>query len=417
MHQLLVFNLFYHVPSFGLILQPFGRTEHHKLDGACALVSTTSKQSHFAVSDVLRSIEHHTATLFAGRRSTRAFESRHQCGPEPTIDAAMSALDASTGGRVTPEDVNRAFMDESVGLHFAIRKGKLSYNVSSGKRHDILRDRVGAYASLLQDILNEVDLPDMEFAMSIMDRSAGPSFVFKTEGTPGKDLLLVPRSLADWGHLPQRLAAESMQKPCVHKKQTAIFRGATTGGKHRWNANVSEQHLLDFNGEPLPRYQVVALSRSRPDLLDAGFTRVVQADMPQLFLESLKAQGMMRDVLSDDEQRCHAAVVVVDGNSLPDRLPRQLAYGVPVVFLHEQIRHQQFDEFWYNELRPGVDYVRATPDTLSAVLEKLRARPDVARCIGQNGRRFVMKHLSESRLKCYSHRLLSEYAKRYHGSS
>jgi hypothetical protein len=363
------------------------------------------------ISEFVEDLKGRILSVSPWHRRPYAFEARHHCKDEPTLTEAFAMLDENTGGKITSKDVENDFDNELVGLRFFIKDGRVTHEVKKGRKEGILQARVGEYVALIQDLLNEVELPDMQFAVSLLDRSPGTAVALKTEGVPGQDLLMIPRSLVDWGKQSTSLVEESMKNPCSSKQTQAVFRGATTGGFQKWNASAPDHPLLTSDRRPLPRYEVAALSQDRPELLDAGFTTVVQADEPARFTEVLKKRGMLRDFLSDQDQRCYGAVVVVDGNSLPDRLPRQLAYGIPVVFLHEKA-----DEFWYKELQAGTDYVQATTSTLAAVLEKLQARPDLSRCIGKNGQSFVLEHLSQSRLKCYLYKLLSEYGKRYQRS-
>merc|ERR1712014_430838 len=95
------------------------------------------------------------------------------------------------------------------------------------------------------------------------------------------------------------------------------------------------------------------------------------------------SHDLFRPFLSDAEQRCYAAIVVVDGTSEPWRLPNQLGYGVPVVFLRNRVSSADniypapvVDEFFYPELRPGEDYIAADTNNLEAVLESLLAAGD-----------------------------------------
>jgi hypothetical protein len=363
-------------------------------------------------------------------RSASTFTSRYECKDEPTLTRAFAALDNRTGGHVTRGAVERSFANPWVGLKFTIAQQQAKMTVHPN-HHGI----VGHWRyyetqwwgtqleALLNDLLREVELPDMEFAVSMLDGSPDTNDldgtrevgVFKAEGAVGDDLLMIPRSLIfDWGDQARKLAVAYKQKPCEQQKKTAVWRGATTGGGNTWrNATGAKNFkLYGYGGGTLPRWQLVDFSRKHPELLDAAFTRVVQIDRPQDFISYLTKHGMMKEKLDDDAQRCYAAVVVVDGNTGADRLPRQLAYGIPAVLLHnETLSHG--NEFWYGELRPGIDYVSATQETLQSTLTKLLGDASLQKCIGENGRRFVEASLSEGLLKCYMHKLLQEYGKRY----
>ena len=102
----------------------------------------------------------------------------------------------------------------------------------------------------------------------------------------------------------------------------------------------------------------------------SGIKNVYHTLLPRL-QQSRKAVGY------GSRQRCYAAVVVVDGYTVPDRLAKQFAYGIPVVFVRATHPFHTWNpsptaEFWYNELQEGTDYVAATQDTVEAVLAKSR---------------------------------------------
>lgn len=172
-----------------------------------------------------------------------------------------------------------------------------------------------------------------------------------------------------------------------------------------------------------PRFRVASLSKRRPDLLDAGFNKVfgigdAKEDTTKM-QRWLEGEGLWKGTLSDDEQRCYAAVAVVDGYTVPDRLAKQLAYGIPVVFVRAPRPFHRWNpsptkEFWYDELQNGTDYLTATLDTLEGVLEKLLAAPEATRdMLGRNSLRYVQQHLTEQRVVCYLTQALQMYAERY----
>merc|ERR1712039_103827 len=125
----------------------------------------------------------------------------------------------------------------------------------------------------------------------------------------------------------------------------------------------------------------------------------------------LRVRGMVDEKrMSDDEQTCYSAIIVPYGNSVADRLPRQLALGVPVIMMRDRT---DVDEFWYEEVQNGTQWIEATPETLEVILEQLMSDQERQARIGDEARRFVEERFSERRLKCYVYRLLSRYAKEY----
>jgi hypothetical protein len=361
-------------------------------------------------------------------RSPSTFTNRYKCKDEPAITRAFEAIDNQTqrtGQRITKTAVERSFKDLWVGLKFTIAQQRATMSVHSD-HHGIVghwryyeRQWWGTQLeALLNDLLREVELPDMEFAVSMLDGSPtrDPQVgVLKAEGIVGQDLLMIPRSmLFDWGEQVRKLAAAYKQTPCKHRKKMAVWRGATTGGANKFlNATGGKDFKLSgFSGGTLPRFQLVEFSRKHPELLDAAFTQAVQVDRAEDFENYMTEHGFMKRRLDDDAQRCYSAAVVIDGNTGADRLPRQLAYGIPIVIIHNKTLTSG-DVYWYDELRAGVDYVPATQETLQQTLEKLLNDENLQKCIGENGRHYVETALTEGRMKCYMHTLLQEYAKRY----
>ncbi|KAL6064347.1 hypothetical protein QOT17_010929 [Balamuthia mandrillaris] len=108
-----------------------------------------------------------------------------------------------------------------------------------------------------------------------------------------------------------------LEVPFEQKKRQAVWRGSTTGG--RYTADNWKDKL---------RTKLVLFSQQYPDLLDAGFTGFVQT--------SKEARQEMRELViapmpMETQCRQYRALVVVDGNSSPDRLARQIACGTSVV--------------------------------------------------------------------------------------
>jgi hypothetical protein len=344
-------------------------------------------------------------TSRANQTSPDSFLQLNQCGQEPMIDSAMKFV-----GALNITRLEENYFDSLVGLKIRIQKQEVNFKlVGSNEMLGAIRKRARAYVMFLDKLLNEVHLPDMEFVVSLLDRSPGGLGVLKAEGQVGAELLLPSRSSLAvwWNNETNAHYKEDQARSCQKIKPGAVFRGSTTGGKFVWD----EQHPLPlhgYRGGVLPRYRVVETSLKRPDLLDAGFTKVVQSDNNLSHQEALKARGFMKDVLPSNVQKCYEAVVVVDGNTIPDRLPEQLAWGRPVVFVHDK---QLPTDFFYDEITPWLHYVPATPGNLEELLEALFESENKAMmdCIGRNGQEFVKRRLSETRLKCYTTRLLMGY--------
>lgn len=303
---------------------------------------------------------------------------------------------------------------------------------------------------MFAEILEDVQLPDMEMLLGCADHAYGEFGVLKGEGTPGRDLMITPRSLLsyhymtkrqDWGvddEVDRRLedlwdlgkmapTTKSVAQDFSNvSTSVAVFRGKANGGAAKWKEGASNLPLRAGDGNLTPRMAAAVLSKRRPDLLDAGFTDVSGMFEPQeKFQGALLREGFFRPQLTDEQQKQFETVLVIDGDTLPDRLPIQLSWGLPVVLVRNTVaqagpedRHlpdarDVKDEFWYPELVSWEHYVLATPETLEHVLETLHAQPELRRRIGEKGKAFFDEHLHVERLKCHARQVLTEYAARY----
>jgi len=330
----------------------------------------------------------------------------YQCPVEPTITRAFAHLDSSNitlnsdfiakvgGGYLYPLD--RTGYGGTMRFDIADHQVDITPKAWYAHWGKTIADTNAGFPRIFLDIAKEVQLPNISFIISMADGSPAhrarkmpwlnistmnlwtnavpgphpyeiaPLGVWRTEGRPGVDLLSLPRSVSDWGR-SVRSMFEKRANASFSPTSFAVFRGRDTG--------------LGY------RQDVRSFSKRRPDLLDAGV-----------------------DPLSDEQQMRFKAVVVIDGQSLADRLPRQMAYGVPVVLVHPL---ESLNEFWYHEMRPWEHYVPASVSDLELTLDTLQKDPHLAREIGLNGKRFIEERLSERRLRCYMYRLLQEYAARF----
>lgn len=368
-----------------------------------------------------------------------AFLRKNKCDAEPTITSAFQQLDKKTHGSIRSSDLQMTIHNNIDGQNywlvlFTIKGGRAEMTtISNSSKPGLVQRRAKEYQQLLNVILSEVKTHDMKLLISLSDTGytgPGKEYVLSNDGNPGSDLLFLPRSLFHHGlgSLKQIAALPN----CTYSTGKAVFRGSTTGSAWVYNAS-RPLPLRDSTGAVGLRYKVANLSRYRPDLLDAGFTKVIDEDhLPPdrghrlSFEMALKQEGLMKGRLTDYQQKCSSAVVVVDGHAQADRLPRQMTYGNPVIIIHEHKKRipswqkaaspnaeRWQDEFWYGEPRHGLEWLWIGIDELEKTLETLLSDPARMAMLGRNARAFVQERLSERRLKCYMYALLTEYGKRY----
>eukprot|EP00933_Yihiella_yeosuensis_P012859 TRINITY_DN12217_c0_g5_i1.p1 TRINITY_DN12217_c0_g5~~TRINITY_DN12217_c0_g5_i1.p1 ORF type:complete len:443 (-),score=69.54 TRINITY_DN12217_c0_g5_i1:243-1571(-) len=370
------------------------------------------------------------ASNLSSKSDRETFFADHACEKEPTLERMFKIVDEQGGFKHHAQLKN----NYSVYLRLKIQNGTLlDIGNSSGTAE--FNSKALKIVPAIKALLEEVELPDMTIALNYLDNAddEGNLGILLSEGQADEDFLSIPRSLIDDQGTLGREVYESAKwgnLNCTELHSGAVFRGSASGVD--WLKQPDELPLRDSKGDVATRYQVAELSLRRPDLLDAGFVEPDHhegltgggiADLfgliphkQDLHTKLLKGRKLLRPFMNDTDQRCYDAIVVVDGNSLPDRLPYQLGYGIPVVFVRNKIGFmgkQVNEEFWYSELTPWVDFIPATVDDLESVLEKLMVMPRRQReLIGWNGRHFVITRLSEDRLMCYLYQLLEGYGSR-----
>eukprot|EP00441_Pelagodinium_beii_P012094 CAMPEP_0197694020 /NCGR_PEP_ID=MMETSP1338-20131121/113281_1 /TAXON_ID=43686 ORGANISM="Pelagodinium beii, Strain RCC1491" /NCGR_SAMPLE_ID=MMETSP1338 /ASSEMBLY_ACC=CAM_ASM_000754 /LENGTH=415 /DNA_ID=CAMNT_0043276819 /DNA_START=125 /DNA_END=1369 /DNA_ORIENTATION=+ len=402
-------------PSFSVFVSPSGISDIHAAASPKGLIRTQEppEEIQFWQQPV------------AASRTQEAFKHRHQCKDEDVLRETFDYLKYVTAGDFRCADIRRR-LGHVHGLGFlSVNQRKVSLELS--KAPSVWGDplpstdvkRAVHFQKIVQDLLDEVDLPDMEFAVHFPDDNVPTLLdgtpILQNQGRVGKDLLHVPRSL--WDILSGNMSTKTndiANITCASRIPKAVFRGAPTGFDGPSNSSgaaFQEATLRNW------RYRVASLSARRPDILDAGFHHIYGGWSS--FQSSMK--HVMKDPLTDQQLACYSAVVVVDGNTLADRLPHQLKYGIPVILLHHanmsftQANYRaittSIDEFWYPELTAGQDYMQASTENLEGLLDTMSKSWSSYKSIGSRGRTYVMNALGTDRLKCYMYQLLSEYGR------
>jgi hypothetical protein len=202
-----------------------------------------------------------------------------------------------------------------------------------------------------------------------------------------------------------RLARRGAQQPWLSRKNKAVWRGSTTGALYTLE-----------NWRDLPRSKVVAASTAFPDLLDARFSDISQVREEQRteITRIFQSEKMLGERMTYDEQMQYRMVVVVDGNSVPDRFAEQLAMGAAVLKVDSSHR-----EFWYGDAIPNVHYIpvaRDVSDLAARVREaQLPENSEWVRGVAQRGSVFIRSRLSKDALGCYWVQLLKAYGSHFAG--
>jgi hypothetical protein len=258
----------------------------------------------------------------------------------------------------------------------------------------------------LHDLLRKVFLPDADFLIYVGDafdwdmlpffdsefRYAIPLFV-QEKTTASNTFLIHPRSFYGFADTLREFKNSAPSIPTwAHRLSKAVWRGSTTGGPAReYEINSS-------------RARLVRLSLDNPGLLDARFTTcLVNAATCRI----MEKEGMMGQSMSHMEQLKFKMVVMVDGNSLPDRFAHQLALGS--VILKQESQHE---EFWYKDAIPWVHYIPVAND-LSNLVQRIKeglSNETLLRSISHAGSSLVRRKLGENQVQCLWLQLLQTHS-------
>ena len=238
------------------------------------------------------------------------------------------------------------------------------------------------------------------------ERAHGPVAIFATETEDGCDNVLIPPRAYDSIPDNARWAAHASDAEGAwawHRRMNkAVFRGATTGPR-----------LFDAKtGAPrAPRAIAVALSLRRPKLLDARFaSRGGFGGAGSSALDATLREKGMSDAeggfMTWHEALRYRAALVIDGNTVPDRLAFILASSTAVLKVKSRRR-----EAYHSKMRPYVHYVpvKADASNLESQLVWALANATRLRGIARNGATLALTHLSRRATLCHWTSLLLRY--------
>jgi len=145
-------------------------------------------------------------------------------------------------------------------------------------------------------------------------------------------------------------ALQSNEYPWSSKIKRAVWRGATTYDTHFVGVELNET----------PRGKLVQKSMENPELIDAGFVKLIQQ------YESRNDKFLNQTILTErmhfDDQMKYKAILDIDGNNWSGRFPKLLCANSVVIKIDPD-----YIEYFYHELKPMVHYVPASIENVSQV--------------------------------------------------
>lgn len=207
-----------------------------------------------------------------------------------------------------------------------------------------------------------------------------PAWTFWSGG-PALDLY--PTGIGRWDLMRKSLIKKQAEIPWNQKKKIAFFRGSRTSSA---------------------RDPIILLSRSRPDLINAKYTKN-------------QAWRSKADTLGDEpastvsfEDHCQYRYLFnAQGVAASFRLKHLFLCGSLVLNIDSN-----WIEFFYPLMKPWFHYipVEANFQNAAELLEFIKESDHVVEQIARRGFEFIKQHLTMSSVKCYWQHLLQSYSDR-----
>jgi len=219
---------------------------------------------------------------------------------------------------------------------------------------------------------------------------------------------LYPNGLGNWKVIKNELDIyQEEQRPWSKKYNKVFFRGSRTDKE---------------------RDTLVKLSRSRPDMVDAWYTKnqAFKGPIDTLYAEPrdpihlknhcdykylFNYKGVAASFRHKHLFMCKSLVFHVGGQVSNTNLHSKKDYRT-------NFSHMEDDwiEFYYPNMKPWIHYVPISlqenndPAYLRALIDYFMRNQTVAKKIAENGYNYVKNHLTEKNLVCYWNKLLRSYS-------
>lgn len=255
----------------------------------------------------------------------------------------------------------------------------------------------------LLKLVEQKKLPDTEFLLNTQDwpqtttwqPKKFPVFSFSKVNSQHNDIMypawtfweggpavwpIYPNGLGRWDEQMKIIPKEAKKWPWLNKQDKAFFRGSRTSDER----------------DPL-----VLLSRSRPDLVDAQYTKNQAWKSEADTLHAKPAEEMKL------EEHCKFKYLF-------NFRGVAASFRYKHLFLcHSLVFHvgDEWLEFFYEALKPWVHYipVRKNLSDAKELIEFAMANDKVAKDIAKRGRDFIMEHLKMQDIYCYWEELIKQY--------
>ncbi|MEM7175019.1 MAG: glycosyl transferase family 90 [Chlamydiota bacterium] len=296
--------------------------------------------------------------------------------------------------------VDRAQIESILLSHRSITKYKIDRGKLYFKSFNHPDRRAEAVTAAIYRILAVVPLPDMEFFLSSDDafwsELPEPVLTFcRPKNCPFSITIPDYEMLAGYQALDERLDRMCERYPWDKKKNSAFWRGATTGG--------------DFSQpdwRSLPRARLVFLSKEAPHAINAYFHAL--GPEAQANPEMQANTSLVGGFISPEDALQYKYLIDVDGNASGYSRYYWILRSNSVPFKQASF----FTQWYYGALKPGIHYVPCQGD-FSDLLEKIawaNNHDDEVRKIAEASALFAYRELTVENIHAYLYFVLLEIA-------
>lgn len=256
-------------------------------------------------------------------------------------------------------------------------------------------DRFELVTQALQELANLAVLPNVTLVVSLHDSFEVANFnkpllVFAKHREHSHILMPDCYSLGDLEPFLSQKTLGARAYPWHHKINRAFWRGAATDG-----------HYTLSNYTTFPRYKLVELSASRPDLVDAKLTGYQQCENEAVRKKLKKYNG---GVCSIYDHMQYKYQILIDGNTSAWTRAIWQLFSNCVIFKQDSPNIQ----WYYRAISPYVHYIPFAND-VSDLIEKIewaKKHDDRAFKIMRNAQDFALYNLQKSDRYLYLYLLI-----------
>ncbi|MES2345200.1 MAG: glycosyl transferase family 90 [Chlamydiota bacterium] len=267
--------------------------------------------------------------------------------------------------------------------------------------------RLQIFLAALKLLQEAVELPDLDFLVSLADHYDRPLFLRVTKvpvftackAKANHRSILFPNGLFDpeRAEVFKKVKAAALMQDWKRREEIAFWRGS-----------LSEGFYPHFDWDFKPRPLLMFFSKHHPDLVDAGTIENVYFEaMGYTWKMWMKENYFLREYVPAATQVMFRYLIAIDSTCAPISLQWQLFSGSTVLKAESTLL-----QWFYQDLIPYVHYVPFRTDSadLGEKVVWLKEHPEEALKIAKNAQVFAEERLTDEAIFHYTYCMLKTYA-------